>query len=105
MIIAHNLKEAQAAVSKCMKEKVFAEAGKEIIIEEFLEGEEVSLFALVDAKGFILPLTTAQDHKKINENLKLNKNSKNYEKAIERYTEIILTLDDNSLIKSDVLYP
>ena len=67
VIIAHNLKEAQEAVSKCMKEKVFAEAGKEIIIEEFLEGEEVSLFALVDAKGFILPLTTAQDHKKINE--------------------------------------
>ncbi len=34
----------------------------------------------------------------------LYKNSKNYEKAIDRYTEIILTLDDNSLIKSDVLY-
>ncbi len=32
------------------------------------------------------------------------KNSANYEKAIDRYTEIILTLDDNSLIKSDVLY-
>ena len=32
------------------------------------------------------------------------KNSKNYEKAIDRYTEIILKLDDNSLIKSDVLY-
>ncbi len=32
------------------------------------------------------------------------KNSKNYEKAIDRYTEIILTLDDNSVIKSDVLY-
>jgi tetratricopeptide (TPR) repeat protein len=32
------------------------------------------------------------------------KNSKNYEKAIDRYTEIILTLDDNSLIKSDILY-
>ena len=32
------------------------------------------------------------------------KNSKNYKKAIDRYTEIILTLDDKSLIKSDVLY-
>ena len=31
------------------------------------------------------------------------KNSKNYKKAIDRYTEIILTLDDTSLIKSDVL--
>ena len=50
-------------------------------------------------------------HKIENPNIKMifdlanfYKNSKNYEKAIDRYTEIILTLDDNSLIKSDVLY-
>ena len=67
VIIAQNQKEAEQAISKCMKEEVFSDAGKEIIIEEYLEGEEVSLFALVDETGFILPLTTAQDHKKINE--------------------------------------
>ena len=67
VIIAQNQTEAEQAVSKCIKEEAFSDAGKEIIIEEFLEGEEVSLFSIVDASGFILPLTTAQDHKKINE--------------------------------------
>ena len=36
-----------------MKDKIFGDAGKEIIIEEFLEGEEVSLFSLVDSSGYI----------------------------------------------------
>jgi len=67
VIIAKNLEEAREAVKKCMKEKIFADAGKEIIIEEFLEGEEISLFSLVDSTGYVLPLTTAQDHKKIEE--------------------------------------
>ena len=67
VIIAQNLEEANKAISQCMKDKIFGDAGKEIIIEEFLEGEEISLFSLVDSSGYILPLTTAQDHKKINE--------------------------------------
>ncbi len=46
---------------------VIKASGENIIIEEFLEGEEISFFALVDTNGFILPLTTAQDHKKIGE--------------------------------------
>ena len=46
---------------------LFGSSGENIIIEEFLEGEEISFFALVDTNGFILPLTTAQDHKKIGE--------------------------------------
>ena len=50
-----------------MSEKIFGSSGENIIIEEFLEGEEISFFALVDTNGFILPLTTAQDHKKIGE--------------------------------------
>ena len=67
VIIAQNLEEAKAAISQCMIAEVFGRAGKEIIIEEFLEGEEISLFSLVDSTGYILPLTTAQDHKKIGE--------------------------------------
>jgi phosphoribosylamine--glycine ligase len=50
-----------------MSEKIFGSSGENIIIEEFLEGEEISFFALVDTNGFIFPLTTAQDHKKIGE--------------------------------------
>ncbi|MDC0073759.1 phosphoribosylamine--glycine ligase [Alphaproteobacteria bacterium] len=43
---------------------LFGEAGKTIIIEEFLEGEEASFFVLCDGKS-ILPLTSAQDHKRV----------------------------------------
>ena len=42
---------------------VSAQAGREIVIEDFLEGEEASFFALVDGKD-ALPLATAQDHKR-----------------------------------------
>jgi phosphoribosylamine--glycine ligase len=65
VIICQTFEEAKKALSKCFKENVFGEAGLTIIIEEFLVGEEISLFALVDHTGFVLPLTTAQDHKKI----------------------------------------
>lgn len=43
---------------------LFAEPGAEVVIEEYLEGEEVSYFALVDGKH-ILPLAAAQDHKRV----------------------------------------
>tara|TARA_Y100000996_G_scaffold407081_1_gene384251 strand:+ start:277 stop:1560 length:1284 start_codon:yes stop_codon:yes gene_type:complete len=43
---------------------LFGDAGKTIIIEEFLEGEEASFFVLCDGKS-ILPLTSAQDHKRV----------------------------------------
>jgi len=67
VIIANNKEEAVKNIRKIMSEKIFGSSGEKIIIEEFLEGEEVSFFALVDTNGFILPLTTAQDHKKIGE--------------------------------------
>ena len=67
VIIAQNLDEAKAAIYQYMIAEIFGKSGKEIIIEEFLEGEEISLFSLVDSTGYILPLTTAQDHKKIGE--------------------------------------
>ena len=67
VIIVNNKEEAVKNIKKIMSEKIFGSSGENIIIEEFLEGEEISFFALVDANGFILPLTTAQDHKKIGE--------------------------------------
>ena len=67
VLIVNNFKEAENAIENIMNKKIFGQSGKEIIIEEFLEGEEVSLFSLVDSSGYILPLTTAQDHKKIND--------------------------------------
>ena len=67
VIIVYNKEEAVKNIKKIMSEKIFGSSGEHIIIEEFLEGEEISFFALVDTNGFILPLTTAQDHKKIGE--------------------------------------
>ena len=67
VIIVYNKEEAVENIKKIMSEKVFGSSGENIIIEEFLEGEEISFFALVDTNGFVLPLTTAQDHKKIGE--------------------------------------
>ena len=67
MIIVNNKEEAIKCINNIMIKKIFGASGKNIIIEEFIEGEEISLFALVDTNGFVLPLTTAQAHKKIGE--------------------------------------
>jgi phosphoribosylamine--glycine ligase len=61
--VAHTLEEAFAAVDDCF-EGAFGEAGAEVVVEEFLEGEEASFFCLCDGKT-ALPLTTAQDHKAV----------------------------------------
>jgi phosphoribosylamine---glycine ligase len=60
--VAMRVEEAEAAVSDCFA-GAFGASGAEVVIEEFMEGEEVSLFVLSDGKT-ILPLTTAQDHKR-----------------------------------------
>ncbi len=67
VIIVYSKEEAVRNIKKIMSGKIFGSSGENIIIEEFLKGEEISFFALVDTNGFILPLTTAQDHKKIGE--------------------------------------
>ena len=63
VIIAENLDEGISAIQKNFS-GAFNEAGKEIIIEEFLIGEEVSFFVLADENSF-KELTSAQDHKRI----------------------------------------
>ena len=63
VIIAEGWDAANAAVDACF-EGIFGAAGAEIVIEEFLEGEEVSFFALCDGQH-VLPLATAQDHKRV----------------------------------------
>ncbi|MCP5432248.1 MAG: phosphoribosylamine--glycine ligase [Alphaproteobacteria bacterium] len=62
VVIAADLPEARAAVDALMG-GAFGGAGAEIVIEEHLEGEEASLFALVDGKDLAL-LPSAQDHKR-----------------------------------------
>lgn len=65
VIIAETLQEAIAAVEACFS-GAFGEAGTEVVIEEFLIGEEASFFALVDG-SYSLPLVAAQDHKRVGE--------------------------------------
>ena len=56
--------EAVAAVEQAMIKGAFGKAGAEVVIEEFLEGEEASFFVLVDGKT-ALPFGTARDHKRV----------------------------------------
>lgn len=60
--VAQTLDEALNAAEDALVEGQFGAAGAEIVIEEFMEGEEVSVFALCDGKT-ALPLASAQDHK------------------------------------------
>jgi phosphoribosylamine---glycine ligase len=62
VVVALDLAEAQAAVDMMLGGSL-GEAGGEIVIEEFLDGEEASFFALCDGDNAIA-LTTAQDHKR-----------------------------------------
>ncbi|MFN3387961.1 MAG: phosphoribosylamine--glycine ligase [Allosphingosinicella sp.] len=62
VIVAETKDEAEAAL-KTMFGGGFGAAGKSVVIEEFLEGEEVSLFVLTDGET-ILPFGSAQDHKR-----------------------------------------
>ncbi|MGB4057506.1 MAG: phosphoribosylamine--glycine ligase [Alphaproteobacteria bacterium] len=63
VIIAQTEQEALDAAQTMLSGKAFGAAGREIVIEQFLDGEEVSYFALADGKT-MLPLSSAQDHKR-----------------------------------------
>lgn len=64
VIIAKNTAEAEDAVKLVMEERAFGEAGKSVVVEELLEGEEVSVLAFTDGKT-IKPLAASQDHKRV----------------------------------------
>jgi phosphoribosylamine--glycine ligase len=66
VVICETVEQANNAVDEMMTAGTFGEAGTEIVIEEFMVGEEASFFALVDGEN-VLPLATAQDHKRVGE--------------------------------------
>jgi len=55
--------EAEDAIDKIMRWKLFGDAGSRVVVEEFLEGEEVSFMALTDGSA-VVPLASSQDHKR-----------------------------------------
>ena len=61
------LDEAERAIRESLVDRAFGDAGTRILIEEFLEGEEVSILALVDGARVVL-LASAQDHKRAFDN-------------------------------------
>ena len=66
VVIAGSHAEAADAIRQMMAEKVFGEAGTKVLIEEFLEGEELSVHAVTDGKNLVI-LPAAQDHKRVGE--------------------------------------
>ncbi len=62
--VAATLAEADDAIDDMLVKRAFGAAGAEIVLEEFLDGEEASIFALSDGES-ILPLAAAQDHKRV----------------------------------------
>src|ERR1700693_3160376 len=64
VIVAADVAEAYAAVDAALGEGRFGASGAEIVVEEFLAGEEASFFALIDGES-ALPLAAAQDHKRV----------------------------------------
>ncbi|MBU1884056.1 phosphoribosylamine--glycine ligase [bacterium] len=67
VIIAMTHDEAKIAVSEMLSGKSFGDAGLKVVVEEFLDWYELSMFAICDGKDFIL-LPAAQDHKRLMDN-------------------------------------
>ena len=65
VIIAESVAQAEAAIDD-MFDGQFGDAGAEVVIEEFMTGEEASFFVLCDGRD-VLPIGTAQDHKRVGE--------------------------------------
>jgi phosphoribosylamine--glycine ligase len=66
VVVAMTADEAHAAITAIMEDKIHGPAGAEVVIEDFLEGEEISLFALCDGED-ALYLGCAADHKRVGE--------------------------------------
>jgi phosphoribosylamine--glycine ligase len=64
VVVASDVDEACAAIDEIMRGRSFGEAGARIVIEERVEGQEVSFHAICDGARFV-PLAAAQDHKRI----------------------------------------
>ncbi|HKA28251.1 MAG TPA: phosphoribosylamine--glycine ligase [Candidatus Binatia bacterium] len=64
VFICHTVPEAKAAVDQIMRQRLFGDAGERVVVEEFLQGEELSFMAITDGDT-VLPLAESQDHKRV----------------------------------------
>ena len=63
VIICNSPGEAEEAVTNVMEKRQFGDSGSKVVIEEFLQGTEVSILAFTDGKT-IVPMLSSQDHKR-----------------------------------------
>ncbi len=66
VIIADTFEDAREALKECLINSSFGSAGDTVVIEEFMTGQEASIFAITDGEDFIL-LPAVQDHKRIHD--------------------------------------
>ncbi|MFO7860040.1 MAG: phosphoribosylamine--glycine ligase [Desulfosalsimonas sp.] len=66
VVICSTRKQAQDTVKQMIQDKIFGDAGKTVVIEECLTGEEASFIAFTDGTH-IVPLPASQDHKRVND--------------------------------------
>ncbi len=64
VLICENQQESLKAIDDCFSQRIFGESGETIVIEEYMEGEEASIFAITDGKEYVI-LPSSQDHKRI----------------------------------------
>lgn len=64
VIICQTISEANAAIAAMLQQNAFGDAGTTILVEELMEGEELSVFVLTDGER-VIPLPAAQDHKRL----------------------------------------
>ena len=64
--VAETIDQAEKAICDALEDNVFGAAGSSVVIEDFLEGEEASILALIDGENIVL-LASSQDHKRIYE--------------------------------------
>jgi phosphoribosylamine--glycine ligase len=67
VIVAMDEETAVNAVKMIMEDRVFGESGDKVIIEEYMEGEEVSILAFTDGRT-VIPMVSSQDHKRVFDN-------------------------------------
>lgn len=64
VIVAGTVEEAEKALQEIMVDKVFGKSGSQVVIEEFLQGQEMSILSFVDG-NVVRPMVPSQDHKQI----------------------------------------
>ncbi len=65
-VVCETVEEALRSLESIMADRAFGEAGREVVVEEFMQGEEMSVFALADGRDAVLMLPS-QDHKRVGE--------------------------------------